>query len=113
MEHEKEFKLLADAIRQARIEKKIPQEKLADMLDVSTTHIRHMESGHRKPSVEKLISLCQILDLSFDRIVKGEPRPVSPATQRIRDCLENAFSEEERNLIADLIEAAADRKTIE
>jgi transcriptional regulator with XRE-family HTH domain len=110
MEHESELRLLADAIRQARIEKRISQEKLAEMLDVSTTHVRHIESGHRKPSIEKLVSLCQILDLSFDKIVKGEPHPVSTATQRVLNCLENAFSEEERSLIADLIEAAADKK---
>lgn len=111
MEHESELRLLADAIRQARIEKKISQEKLAEMLDVSTTHIRHIESGHRKPSIEKLVSLCQILDISFDKVVKNEPCPVSTATQRVLSCLENVFSEEERNFIADLIETAADRKT--
>jgi len=112
MEHESELRLLADAIRQARIEKRISQEKLAEMLDVSTTHIRHIESGHRKPSIEKLVSLCQILDVSFDQVVKGEPRPISTASERILNCLEHAFSEEEQNLIADLIEAAADRRTI-
>ncbi len=113
MEHENELNLLADAIRQARIQKRISQEKLAEMLDVSTTHIRHMESGHRKPSIEKLISLCKILDISFDRVVKGDPHPVSTASERVLNCLENAFSEEERNLIADLIEAAAVRRTDE
>jgi len=113
MEHESELRLLADAIRLARIEKRISQEKLAEMLDVSATHIRHIESGHRKPSIEKLISLCQILDVSFDQVVKGEPQPVSTAAERILNCLEHAFSEEEQNLIADLIEAAAGRRTIE
>lgn len=111
MEHESELGLLAEAIRQARIEKRISQEKLAEMLDVSTTHVRHIESGHRKPSIEKLVSLCQILDISFDQMVKGEPRPASTATQRVLNCLENAFSEEEQNLIADLIEAAAAKRT--
>jgi transcriptional regulator with XRE-family HTH domain len=112
MEHESELRLLAEAIRQARIEKRISQEKLAEMLDVSTTHVRHIESGHRKPSIEKLVSLCQILDISFDQVVKGEPRPVSNSAERILNCVENVFSEEERNLIADLIEAAADKRTI-
>lgn len=111
MEHEGELRLLADAIRQARIEKRISQEKLAEMLDVSTTHVRHIESGHRKPSIEKLVSLCQILDISFDQVVKGEPRPVATASERVLNCMENVFSEEERNLIADLIEAAADKRT--
>lgn len=112
MEHESELKLLADAIRQARVEKKISQERLAEMLDVSTTHIRHIESGHRKPSIEKLVSLCQILDISFDKVVRGEPRPASAAAQRVLNCME-MFSESEQDLIADLIEAAANKKTNE
>lgn len=113
MEHEKELRLLANTIHQAREEKRITQEQLAEYLQVSPTHVRHLESGRRKPSIEKLVSLCQILDVSFDRVVKGEPRPVSTAAERILNCLERAFSEEEQNLIADLIEAAADRRTIE
>ncbi len=112
MEHESELRLLADAIKQARTEKRISQEKLAEMLDVSTTHVRHIESGHRKPSIEKLVSLRQILDISFDQVVKGEPRPISSSAERILNCVESAFSEKERNLIADLIEAAADKRTI-
>lgn len=111
MDHKNELRLLADAIRQARIEKRISQEKLAEMLDVSTTHIRHIESGHRKPSIEKLVTLCQILDISFDQIMKGEPRPALTASERVLNCFENVFSEEERNLIADLIEAAAAKRT--
>ena len=111
MEHESELRLLADAIRQARIEKRISQEKLAEILDVSTTPVRHIESGHRKPSIEKLVSLCQILDISFDQVVKGQPRPAATASERVLNCMENVFSEEERNLIADLIEAAADKRT--
>jgi transcriptional regulator with XRE-family HTH domain len=113
MEHEKELRLLANTIHQAREEKRITQEQLAEYLQVSPTHVRHLESGRRKPSIEKLISLCQILDVSFDQVVKGEPRPVSTAAERIVNCLEHAFSEEEQSLIADLIEAAADRRTIE
>lgn len=111
MEHAKELRLLADAIHQAREEKRITQEQLAEYLQISPTHVRHLESGRRKPSIEKLISLCKILDISFDQVVKGEPRPASTASERILNCVENVFSEKERNLIADLIEAAADRRT--
>lgn len=109
-EHEKELKILAETVRKAREEKGISQEKLAEYLDISTTHVRHIESGHRGLSLKKLISLCQILDISFDRVVKAEARPVSSATERIVSYLESAFSEEERNGIADIFEAAAKKR---
>ena len=111
MEHAKELRLLADAIHQAREEKRITQVQLAEYLQISPTHVRHLESGRRKPSVEKLISLCKILDISFDQVIRGEPRPVSTVSERVLYCMENMFSEKERNLIADLIEAAAGKRT--
>ena len=111
MEYAKELRLLADAIHQAREEKRITQEQLAEYLQISPTHVRHLESGRRKPSVEKLISLCKILGISFDQVIRGEPRPVSTVSERVLYYMENVFSEEERNLIADLIEAAADKRT--
>lgn len=72
MECEKELRILAETIRLAREEKGMTQENLAELLDVSTTHVRHLESGHRRPSIEKLLLLCKILDFSFNRVVKQE-----------------------------------------
>ena len=110
MEHATELRLLADSIRAAREEKGITQEKLAEYLDITPTHVRNLESGRREPSIKVLITLCQILDISFDRVVKAEARPVSSATERIVSYLESAFSEEERNGIADIFEAAAKKR---
>lgn len=54
MKCEKELALLREAIRNERKDKRITQEELAEMLEVSPTHIKHIESGHRKPSIEIL-----------------------------------------------------------
>lgn len=110
MECEKELRILAETIRLAREEKGLTQENLAELLDVSTTHVRHLESGHRRPSIEKLLLLCKILDFSFDRVVKQEVWPVSSSTDRVVSYLENAFTEEEREAIADIFEAAAKKR---
>ena len=49
MKCEKELALLREAIRKGRKNKKITQEELAEKLEVSPTHVKHIESGHRKP----------------------------------------------------------------
>ena len=49
MKCEQELALLREAIRNERKDKRITQEELAEMLEVSPTHITHIESGHRKP----------------------------------------------------------------
>lgn len=69
---------LGDAIRTARMRRGISQEYLAELLDVTPTHIRHMESGHRRPSVELLFQLAKLLDISLDALV-FENRPEIPA----------------------------------
>lgn len=60
---------LGNAIKLSRIKKGFSQEKLAEILDVTPTHIKHMESGRRKPSVEILFKLANILDISLDSLI--------------------------------------------
>ena len=51
MDCEQELTALREAIRNERKNKRITQEELAEMLEVSPTHVKHIESGHRKPSI--------------------------------------------------------------
>lgn len=60
---------LGNAIRAARIEHSLSQERLAEMVEITPTHLKHIESGHRNPSVEVLIKLVQILHVSLDNII--------------------------------------------
>lgn len=60
---------IGEYIRNARINKAITQEDLAEMLDITPTHVKHIESGHRKPSVPILFSLAKILGMSIDNVI--------------------------------------------
>lgn len=77
MNCEQELTALREAIRNERKNKRITQEELAEMLEVSPTHVKHIESGHRKPSVEILFALAKVLNISLDEVVfpkKDTPR---------------------------------------
>ncbi len=63
---------LGNAIRRARIERNISQERLAEMLDITPTHLKHLESEHRHPSVEVLFRLAEILRFSIDDLIFEE-----------------------------------------
>ncbi len=56
------------AIRNSRIENKLTQEKLAEMLGVTPVHVKQLESGSRMPSVELLHSIAITLNFSVDRV---------------------------------------------
>src|SRR6266568_1741321 len=57
--------LLGERIRALRKEKNIKQEKLAELVDKTTEHISFIERGERAPSLELLLNLAQILNVSL------------------------------------------------
>lgn len=81
MNCEQELTALREAIRNERKNKRITQEELAEMLEVSPTHVKHIESGHRKPSIEILFELAKILNISLDEVVFPKNRTPNDATR--------------------------------
>ena len=58
-------------IREKRKEKGLSQERLAKLVQVSQTFIAEIESGRKKPSVDVLMRICAVLDISL--FGSGEP----------------------------------------
>jgi len=54
------------AIKKARLEKKLTQEKLAELISITTNHVKQIESGRRDPSMQVLHKLVFALDFSLD-----------------------------------------------
>lgn len=55
------------AIRSARLENKLTQEKLAEIIGVSPVHVKQIEAGNRLPSVEVLYNIAFSLNFSVDK----------------------------------------------
>ena len=60
--------VLGNAIRTARLEKRMSQEELAEMVGITPTHLKHIESEHRKPSVDVLYKIVTTLTMSLDSV---------------------------------------------
>ena len=58
-------------IREQRKEKGLSQERLAKLVQVSQPFIAEIESGRKKPSVDVLMRICAVLDISL--FGNGEP----------------------------------------
>lgn len=76
--------LLGNAIRGARLEKRLSQEELAELVGITPTHLKHIESGHRKPSVEILYRLVVTLQFSLDHLFLPEQAADSPLRAQAR-----------------------------
>ena len=69
MNREYDYASLGKRIRRARVEKNYTQEQLAEACDLSTAHIGHIERGTRALSIESLITISEVLDVSTDYLL--------------------------------------------
>ncbi len=69
--YEIDFKAMGKRIRDKRNELKLTQEKVAEMIDISPSHMGEIERGTSVCSVEVLVNLATVLDLNLDTLVKG------------------------------------------
>lgn len=65
---------IGERIRKMRRAHDISQEVLAEMVDVSTTHMSHIETGNTKMSLEVLVDIANALNVSIDYLVFGEEK---------------------------------------
>lgn len=63
---------MGDRLRQERVKAGLSQRELARRLGTSASLISQLESGLSRPSVGTLYAIVTELDLSLDRIIRGE-----------------------------------------
>lgn len=61
---------VSDNIRMERIKQRISQEKLAEMVDISTKYLNMIENRKANPTILVIIKICMALDVSLDTIYK-------------------------------------------
>ncbi|CAJ1185025.1 hypothetical protein CPR19088_GLDEOEPO_01818 [Companilactobacillus paralimentarius] len=64
---------LASNIVKYRKKNQLSQEQLAEALSISRQSISKWETGENLPSIDNLISLSGLLDISLDELITGEP----------------------------------------
>ena len=73
IKHEAFFKEMGARIAQARKERGLTQQQLADALGISQQTLAHYEVGRVGVGAPMLPRLAELLDLSFDEILLGQP----------------------------------------
>lgn len=64
-----DYAALGKRIKEKRISKKLTQEQLGEMCELSAAHIGHIERGTRILSVEVLFRIAQVLNVSVDYLL--------------------------------------------
>lgn len=77
---------IGERLREERVRAGLSQRELARRLGLSASMISQLESGLSKPSVGTLYAIVTELDVSLDRVIRGEEFRSSPdATQKSVD----------------------------
>lgn len=62
------LKEVADNIRIERLRRRLSQEKLAEMVDISTKYLNMIENRKANPTIVIVIKICQALDIELNTI---------------------------------------------
>lgn len=69
MKNEKLSRMIADNLRQIRAKKRISQDKLAEMCEISQQYICKIETEKVNPSISILVDIANALDITLNDLV--------------------------------------------
>ena len=64
-----DYKAIGERIRKYRKALGLSQEELAERVDISTTHISHIETGSTKLSLQVLVNISNALSVQTDQLL--------------------------------------------
>ena len=67
--------LIGERIREVREARKLSQQDVADMLEVTVAHVKKVEIGKREFSIKTISLFAELLDTSLDYLVFGRETP--------------------------------------
>lgn len=98
-----DYQMIGKRIAFYRKKNYVTQERLAEHLDVSVTYISKIERGKTQLSLERLVQICQYLNISPTELLYGNSLDASQAVSELSSLLKQC-PEEALALIKSLIE---------
>lgn len=99
---EEQFKTMGKRIQLRRKELGLTQGRLAELLDISNNHLSSIENGRERPSLEKFVTLCELLNTTPDYLLLGILHSCN-VPQNISDNL-RLCTEEDIKLVNQIVE---------
>ena len=62
-------KLFGNRIKQFRQKRKLTQEQLSEIADISFSYLTHIEAGNNKPTVEVILKLINALNITYSELL--------------------------------------------
>ena len=88
-------------IRTFRRKKGLSQEELSERVDISVTHMSHIETGNTKLSLPVFVALAQALEVRTDELLHDPTPENMPVLEELSDLL-NTCTPQQARCIADI-----------
>ena len=103
-----DYCLIGERIKCIRINRQLSQELLSELIDRSPGYISMIETGKKKASLDTLLSICSVLNVTLNELLVGNQPPLGcdynlEYSELIAEC-----DEDERRLIFELAKAASE-----
>ena len=96
---------IGQRIRKIRKAHGLSQEELAARVEISTTHMSHIETGNTKLSLQVLVDIATTLEVRTDDLLNDTPfASTSTVMEEIAAVLESCTAKESK-VIADIVRA--------
>ena len=98
------YKEIGKRVRNFRQSSGLSQEQLAEKVDISVTHMSHIETGHTKLSLAVFVALADALNVRTDELLRD---PVANHDSTIREltAIIDSCTPQQARCIADIAKA--------
>lgn len=100
---ELDYNAIGKRIKIARIQKDMTQEKLAEAIELSPTHLSNIERGNGKVSLTTLVNIANILGVTVDNLLCDNVIKCKPEFEKDIQLLLNDCDDYEIRIIKDMI----------
>ena len=100
-----DMKAFGQAVKEARENKGMPREKLAEMLDLSPRHVQYIETRGQHPSLQKLYEIATLFNISIDQFFFPDATESKNTNRRQLDAMLDSMDEKELTVVTATVKA--------
>ena len=100
-----DYEKIGMRVRRFRLRKGLSQEQLAELIDISVTHMSHIETGRTKLSLPVFVALSDALEVRTDELLH-DPAPENTSVLRQLAAAVSGCTPQQAQCIADIARAA-------
>jgi len=97
---------IGQSIRKIRKAHGLSQEELAEKINISTTHMSHIETGNTKLSLPVLVDIAAVLEVRTDDLLSSNPAAATNSALDDIAAVLDRCSAQEAKIITDIVKAA-------